>query len=182
MIRPANIAIVLVGGALLGVMMQTAPDYNSVVQPFRSHLATGETGEARSFRARFTGARLAERIAFRRFGRDLVRDTDGVFLIAEIEAEATVASQQIGATWRGASGRDYALSRRAQGIPTGLDSRWFQPGLTDRAIAVFELPEDEIAGGEMVLTNSFNAVFDSALHLAPPPLPADKLPLVRIDP
>ncbi|KRW93654.1 hypothetical protein [Paracoccus sp. MKU1] len=181
MIWLGRIAIVLAGAALLGGMMQTAPDYNSVVQPFRHHVAAGRTGEARSFRARFTGLRLADRIAFRRYGRDLVRDSDGVFLIAEIEAEATLASQRLDAVWQGASGRRYALSRRAEDIPRGLESRWFQPGLSNRAVAVFELPADEVAGGALVLTGSFTAVFDSALHLAPPALP-ERRPIIRFEP
>ncbi|UFS65015.1 hypothetical protein LO749_00085 [Paracoccus denitrificans] len=182
MIRGGSIAIVLAGAALLGAMMQTAPDYNSTVQPFRSHVAAGGTGEARSFRARFAGARLADRIAFSRFGTEFVHDTDGVFLIAEIEVEATIVSQRIDASWQGASGRRYALSRRAQDIPRGLDSHWFQPGLTGRAIAVFELPPDEVAGGELVVNNSFTAVFDSALHLAPPEPAGGSQPIIRFEP
>ncbi|UFM64765.1 hypothetical protein LOS78_13885 [Paracoccus sp. MA] len=181
MTRAGRVLIVLAGAALLGAMMQSAPDYDSTVQPFRSPVAAGETGEARSFRARFTGMRLAERIAFRRYGRDLVRDSDGLFLIAEIEAEARLASQRLDAVWQGASGRRYALSHRAEDIPRGLESRWFQPGLTDRAIAVFELPEDEVAGGALVLTGSASAVFDSALHLAPPALP-ERQPIIRFAP
>lgn len=181
MIRAGSIALVLAGAALLGAMMQTAPDYNSVVQPFPSAVAAGATGEARSFRARFTGLRLADRIAFRRYGRDLVRDSDGVFLIAEIEAEAIGTSQRLDAVWQGASGRRYALSRRAEDIPRGLESRWFQPGLINHAVEVFELPEDEVAGGALVLTGSFTAVFDSALHLAPPALP-ERQPIIRFEP
>ncbi|WP_313349410.1 hypothetical protein [Paracoccus sp. (in: a-proteobacteria)] len=182
MIRAASIVTLLSGGALLGAMMQTAPDYNSVIQPFRSDVAAEEMGEARSFRASFTTVRLADRIAFSRYGSDLVRDTGGVFLIAEIEAEATIASQRLDAYWRGASGRNYALSWRARDVPNGLDSRWLQPGLTDRGIAIFELPPDEVTGGELVLTNSFTAILDSALHLAPPDLPDDRQPLIRFDP
>ncbi|WJS86940.1 hypothetical protein [Paracoccus sp. TOH] len=182
MIRARRILIVLAGAALLGAMMQTVPDHNSVVQPFRSAVAAGGTGEARSFRARFTGLRLADRIAFRRFGRDLVRDSNGLFLIADIEAEARLASLQLDAVWQGASGRRYALSHRAEDIPRGLESRWFQPGLINRAIAVFELPEDEVAGGALVLTSGFTAAFDSALHLAPPAGPAERQPIIRFEP
>lgn len=181
MIRAADIATVLAGAALLVPMMASAPDYNSVFRPFPAHAAPGETADGRLFDARFLGGRLARQLAFERYGTLITRDSAGLFLIADFEVSNVAASTRIAATWRGASGRDYAATGRVEGAPGGLETRWFQPGLTDRAFTVFELPEGEVPGGRLVLTAPGVTILDSALQLQAPPLP-DPQPLARIEP
>lgn len=181
MIRAADMATVLAGAVLLGAMMASAPDYNSVFQPFPAHAAPGEAADGRLFDARFLGGRLAQQVAFERYGTPITRDSAGLFLIADFEVSNVTASTRIAATWRGASGRDYAATGRVEGAPGGLEARWFQPGLTDRAFAVFELPEDEVPGGRLVLTAPGVTILDSALDLQAPPLPGPQ-PLARIAP
>ena len=161
----ANSAVLLTGAFLLGVMMTTAPDYNSVVRPFPSRASAGEIADGRVFDARFLGGRLAHRIEFERYGRQIGRDSEGVFLIADFEVSGVTASTLIAARWKGASGRDYAASARLNDAPNMLQLRFFQPGLTGKAFAVFELPEDEVSGGKLVLSRRGMTIFDSELHL-----------------
>lgn len=166
--RPANLLIVLAGAAALAGMMATQPDYNSAVRPFVSHAAPGDWAETRLIRARFDGWRTADRIV-PPDGR--ARETGGVFLIADLTLAGRGTSTMVDAAWIGATGRRYAATRRVSGLPLQLDDLWLQPGLDSRAVAVFELPPDEIAGGALALTLRLDPALDGTLRLAPPMSP-----------
>ncbi len=162
-----NLAVLLAGAALLGGMMATAPGYDSTIRPFAIHAAPGEWADGRVFDARFLGGQLTREIGFQRYGQDIIRDSNGVFLIADFEVSGVTASTRVAAVWRGGSGRDYLASGRFDGAPGLLAERWFQPGLTDQTQAIFELPEDEVQGGTLILTRLLDPALDSALYLEP---------------
>ena len=177
----ANSAVLLIGVVILGVMMITTPDYNSVFRAFLSHASNGEIANGRIFDARFLDGRLTHRVDFEHYGRQISRDTEGIFLIANFEVSGVTATTQLAAKWKGASGRDYAASARFENAPKTLQSLFFQPGITSKSFVVFELPEDEVAGGELILSRRGVTILDSALYLettriAPPEA------VVRLDP
>lgn len=171
MIRPADLLIVAGGAVALFAMMLSNPDYNSAVRAFVTPVAAGETGQTRLIRGQFQGWRTADRITFPEYGRDVQRTTEGLFLITDLALSGTTISTPIDAWWIGASGRRYAATRRIAGLPRQTDLLWLQPGLDSHAMAIFELPPDEVAGGALLLTLRFDPVLDGTLRLAPPEAP-----------
>lgn len=161
--RPAQLLVLVVGIALLGAMMATMPDYNRVFQPFRITASEGEIAGGRLFSARFLDWETAGKITFENYGRNVERDTQGIFLIAHFEISEVQRSIGVAAVWEGRSGRHYMETGRAEGAPGALDDRQFQPGLVSRPHAVFELPPDEIAGGRLLLSQKWLNVMDSEL-------------------
>ncbi|AGT09158.1 DUF4352 domain-containing protein [Paracoccus aminophilus] len=181
MIGAGRVLACLCSAALLGGMMLTEPDYNSVFRPFVTHVAASETGETRLFAARFTGWQTAESIDVASLGQELHRDTEGRFLIVDLELTGTISSTSLAASWQGASGRRYDTTKRISSFARDLRALTIQPGLQNKAVAVFELPADEIAGGRLILEARFDPPLEGTLHLAPPgPVPADAA-VVRLD-
>lgn len=163
-----NAISVIFGAGLLALMLATLPDYASTIRPFVIDAGTNGKAEGRLFDARFTGWQIAKKLAFEQSGEQVERDTAERFLIGEVEVTGKAKSTLAEAVWQGASGRKYAATKRASNAPRSLDTNWLQPGLTDKRRVVFELPEDEISGGKLILSSGGSQAFDSALHLAPP--------------
>ena len=178
----ANLLAALLGAGFLGLMMNTLPDYNSSFQPFGVHADENRVGQGRLFTAELGGIRSAGAISYTVNGTDVVRDTSATFLIAELSIAARKESRQVEAIWLGATGRQYSQTVRLENAPRVLSSLWFQPGLKDKALAVFELPDDEIAGGLLALMARGNPIMDSAVHLAPPATLPERQDTLRLDP
>lgn len=171
MIRLRAILIALAGALLVAAMWATNPDYNSAIKPFVTNVRFGETGRTRLIQARFDGWHTTDRIAFSLYGSDRLRDSEGVFLIVDLTVTGTTTSAVLDGFWIGSSGRRYAATRRANGIPRLLREVALQPGLDSRAMVVFELPPDEIAGGALSLTLLLDPMLDGTLRLIPPDTP-----------
>lgn len=178
----ANLVAALLGAGFLGAIMNTLPDYNSSFQPFGVHADENGVGQGRLFKAKLVGLRSAGAISYAAFGTDVVRDTSATFLVAELSIGAHKESRQIEAIWLGATGRQYSQTIRIENVPHTLLSAWFQPGLEDTALAVFELPDDEIAGGTLALLARGDPILDSAVHFTAPPTLPEKQDLLRLEP
>lgn len=168
MIRARHIIPILLGACILGAMMSTTPDFDSVFQPMRTTAPSGAAAQGRLHAARFADWQTADQLAFDYYGTPVTRDTQGVFLIANIDISNVRESVRLTATWEGRSGRRYDQTARADGAPGTLDVRQFHPGIDDQGRAVFELPPDEIEGGKLLLTRKGLTVLDSELALTPP--------------
>lgn len=171
--RLTTAAIVLIGTAFLVAMHATNPGYNEALRPFVTDVPSDQSGETRQFGGQIVGWRTAERIGFSRFGRDRLLDTQGVFLLVDLRLHATIQSTSLRAVWRGASGREYAATSRVEDLPGTVASVVLQPGLTLSALAIFELPPDEIAGGALILTPPLDPPLDGTLRLQPPSAPPE---------
>jgi hypothetical protein len=178
----ANLLVVLIGGGLLGFMMNTLPDYNSSFQPFSVHADTNGVGQGRLFTAEMTELETARAISYAHHDAEIVRDTSAIFLVAKLAITARQESQQIEAIWLGATGRQYNHSMRLEDAPRALPSLWFQPGLNGKAHAMFELPKDEISGGRLVLMASGNPIMDSAVYFEPPATWPENQGTLRLEP
>jgi len=178
----ASVLIVLLGGGILGVLMSTLPSYDSSLRPIAVHADAKGVGQGRLFAAELKGLTSADAISYAWAGTETVRDTSATFLVAELSVTALRKSLMIEAVWLGATGRRYSQSARVENAPRTLPSTWFQPGLHDTTRAVFELPEDEIPGGQLVLTARGNAILDSAVHLSAPATPPQKRDTLRLEP
>src|SRR5690606_21454356 len=121
-------------------------------------------------------------ISYTRFGEEVSRDTSATFLVANLSITGRSESRQLEAGWVGATGRQYSQSARLEDAPRNLPSARLEPGLTDRTVAVFELPEDEIDGGRLGLVTRGNFAMDSAVHFYGPTTVPEKQALLRLEP
>lgn len=168
MIRVAPLMIAVAGAVLLAGMMLTNPDYNRAVRPFETRVAPGESGQTRLIAGRIEGWRTADSVTFPHLGSPVRRDTQGRFLILDLKLSGTTESTMLRAFWIGASGRRYETTARISGAFPQIEDLWLQPGLESKAIAIFELPPDEIAGGALLLTDRVDTPLDGRLRLAAP--------------
>jgi hypothetical protein len=180
MSRIANLAAIALGGAMLGTMMNTLPDYDSSFQPFAVDADGNDVGRGRLFTAELIGLRSAGAISYERYGKNVVRDTAATFLVAELAISAREESRQVEAIWLGATGRQYNQSARLENVPHSLSQARFEPGLTDRPLAIFELPEDEIVGGRLVLMARGSMRMDSAVHFVSPASAPERQAVLRL--
>ncbi len=177
-----NLMAVLLGGVALGTMMSTVPDYNSSFQPFAVFADNDGIGQGRQFVAELVKLKTAGAISYTQFGQDVSRDTSATFLVAELSITGRLRSQQLEAIWLGATGRQYIQTARLEDAPRNLSSARFEPGLTDRAVAVFEVPEDEIVGGRLSLAPRGSMAMDSVLHFGRATTAPENQPMLRLTP
>lgn len=182
MISVGNMAVVLLGAAALGAMMNTVPDYNSSFQPFSVSADQDGIGRGRQFTAELTGMTTASLISYTQYGQDVSRDTSATFLVVNLKVTGRSESRQLEAIWLGATGRQYSQSARLEDAPRDLSSARFEPGLTDRTVAVFEMPEDEIPGGQLVLALRGSMVMESAVYFAGPETLPESRDMLRLEP
>lgn len=182
MIEVKNLVIIAASAAALGAMMMTNPDYNRALRPFATHVPTGGAGQTRLIAGRMLDWRVADQVAFSTFGREMLRDSEGVFLMVDLSLSGTTSSTMIAASWIGSSGREYDTTTRITDVPGQLEDLWLQPGLNSTATAYFELPPDEIAGGALRLNLRLNPDLDGVLLLDPPAQPPSHLDVARLGP
>ena len=70
------------------------------------------------------------------------------------------------ATIRGASGRLYRQSRRADGAPQLLSTKTVQPGLPTTGLLVFELPEEETRDMSLLLSSQYSPQLQDEIETA----------------
>ena len=63
-----DLVAILLGGAALGTMVSTVPDYNSSFQPFAVVADEDGLGQGRNFPAELIGFRRADAISYTQFG------------------------------------------------------------------------------------------------------------------
>ena len=112
----------------------------------------------------------------------MIRDTDGVFLVADFILSGTRESTMLSATWIGASKRHYRATSRISDLPRQIDQLWLQPGLDSKTFAIFELPPDEIKGGSALLSLRLDPPLDGTLLLNPPDMPPVHEAILRLGP
>lgn len=177
----ANLVVFVLGGAMLGTMMNTLPGYDSSFQSFTVLADENGVGQGREFTAELTGLRSAGAISYAQYGKEVVRDTSATFLVADLSLTARQESRQVEAVWIGATGRQYDQSARLEDAPRTLSSARFEPLLNDRALAVFELPDDEIVGGRLVLMARGSLIMDSTVYFAAPATLPERQPMLRLE-
>lgn len=181
MISGGDVVIIAAGMAALAGMMLTNPDYNQAVLPFETRVASGASGQTRLISGMFESWTVADRLAFTRYGEEISRDSEGVFLIVGSVLSGTTESTMINTSWVGTSGREYSTTSRVADLPGLISDLWLQPGLESRATAIFELPRDEVDGGALRLSLRLDPDLDGVLLLAPPSKPPTREDVARLD-
>ncbi len=163
---PASLMIAIAGAILL-FLQSTTPPYAMLTGPIRTSGAQGDTVASRTFSARVDKVVRAKTIAYKRFGKDVERETSGVWLLVAVEARAGSQTMPIrAATIRGASGRLYRQTRRADGAPQLLSAKTVQPGLPTTGLLVFELPEEELADMSLLLSGQYGPQLQDEIVIA----------------
>lgn len=166
MIR-ALLWLVIGAGALL-VMQRNSLPYDRLTGPHPLAVAPGETGRARDLGVTFHRLETAQTLEWSGpDGAITRRETEGVWLLADVTLTAGAAPTGADALWRGATGRRYHASGRVAGAPGIVPRGAIAPGLPQRGYLAFELPPDEIAGGRLEVAPSAAPMFDRVLVMAP---------------
>jgi hypothetical protein len=154
--------------ALYG-LQKTRPGYGEITSPIAVSGKAGEKLSARNFELKVTNIHFARQIKLTAFGRDRFYSTSGIWALVEAEAAArneTVALTS--AAWRGPNGVRYVASERLSSAPD-LKSQRLEPGLPARALMIFEFPESEMQGGEILVAIAPFLPLDSEMHIAAGP-------------
>src|SRR5690606_9808254 len=85
MIRVRHALPLLLGAGLLGAMMATAPDFDTVFRPLRVAAPSGAVAQGRLHAARFADWQTAEQLSFNRYGSAVIRDSSGIFLVVDVD-------------------------------------------------------------------------------------------------
>jgi hypothetical protein len=160
---------VLAAAALLFGMQRTTPGYAEITGPIPLAGKPGEVVEGRSFAVKVEKLVLAEKLRYRAYGRDLERDTAGIWAVVVANLEGRPESTTIsGAMLRSASGLRFEASRRVPGAPRQFGGDRLEPGLPRRGIFVFELPREEAQGVTLQLAPGRWPRLDTLVEIAIP--------------
>lgn len=148
---------VLAVAAMLATLQATTPPYAMLTGPILTSGRQSETVSSTTFSVKIKGVVKARTIAFQRFGQPADLQSSGVWVVVTAELYAFQKTMPVrAATLIGATGRMYRQSQRAGEAPNVLSAKTLQPGLPTTGIFVFELPEDETRGMELVLSEQFD--------------------------
>lgn len=165
----AKAAALLLAALLLAGMQRFTPGYAEITGPIPLAGRLGETLSGRSFSIRAEHVLLAEKLRFRAYGREVERDSGGVFALVIARLEAAPASASVsGAVWRSAQGVRFAASQRMAGAPRLLGVERLEPGLPQRGVFIFEIPREAAAGATLLVATSRWARLDSQAEIALP--------------
>lgn len=168
----ARLAGIVIAAALLFAMQRTTPGYTEITGPIPVSGAMGETIATRSFAFRAEKLILAERIRWRAYGRDVERDSSGLWAVVIAEMEGRPASVTVsGALWQGASGRRFSPSERLSNVPRLLGANRSEPGLPQRGFLIFEIPREEANDATLLVSLTRWPRLDSEIRM---PLSRDR--------
>lgn len=151
------ILTIIASAALLAALQTTTPPYALLTGPIQTTGSQSETVSSRTFSVRINSLQNARTIAYERFGRSVELQSSGIWIVVSAELQAFDQTMPVrAATLIGASGRRYRQSRRAGDAPGIISAKLVQPGLPTTGLFVFEIPEDETRGMELVLSEQYD--------------------------
>jgi hypothetical protein len=109
---------------------------------------------------------LARTVTTKGVGRTQTFTSSGVWVLVEGAAEARSESLTlISAQWLGPDGVRYALSQRFSTVPGLLPSQRLEPGLPRPVLMAFELPEDQVSGGTLLIARTAWAPLEEEVRI-----------------
>lgn len=165
-------------------LQKTMPTYGNITSPIALYGKTGEALSARNFTITVKDLRLARAITLSAFGRERSYSTSGVWALVETEAAARDETIILtSASWLGRDGARYTASERLSNAPGLLTNQRLEPGLSTRALLVFEIPESELPDAEILVARTAYQPLDNEIHIAvelpPKPLIHPTITLTR---
>ncbi|TWF47651.1 hypothetical protein [Neorhizobium alkalisoli] len=162
----ATIIGILTAAALLQVFQATTPGYAQLTGPILTSGAQKDTVSSQTFSVRIDKAVQAKTLVLKRFSRTIERQTQGTWLVVSAELWAFQETMPLaGASIRGASGRLYVQTHRADAAPQLLSLKKVQPGLPTTGILVFELPEEEATDMTLILSKQASPRLEDEVHV-----------------
>lgn len=173
-------ALVLAAMLLVGMQRYT-PGYAEITGPIPLKGALGETLAGRGFTVRADKVLLAEKLRFKAYGREVERDTGGVFALVIARLEAQPVSVNVGsAIWRSEQRARFVASPRMQGAPRLLGTDRLEPGLPQRGIFIFEVPREAVAGATLLVAASRWPRLDTQAEITLPVALGTPAPLIDL--
>jgi len=177
----AKLGALMLAAVLLVGMQRYTPGYAEITGPIPLKGALGETLAGRGFTVRADKVLLAEKLRFKAYGREVERDTGGVFALVIARLEAHPASTTVsGAIWRSAHGARFVASPRFQGAPRLLGTDRLEPGLPQRGVFIFEMPREAVAGATLLVAASRWPRLDTQAEIALTATPGAPAPLIDL--
>lgn len=150
MLRSA-LALLLAAAVLYG-MQHTRPLYSDITSPIVASGGMNKRVEARAFALSLDSVRVARVLNVETFGKSKTYTSSGVWVVVEGDAEAKFETLGLTAgEWLSRSGIRYVLTDRLWATIEMMPGDVYQPGLPRRVLLVFEVPEDAVAGGTVVV-------------------------------
>ena len=177
----AHCLVVLVTVAILAFFRWTTPSYAILTGPLETYGSQRQMVQSPTFGLRANKVIETKTIAFERYGKAVERQTDGIFLIVTVDAEARRQTMMINAAAvRGASGRMYHQTHRADGAPQLINGKEIQPGLSKAGIFVFEMPQQDAEQATLVVSEQLGPRLDSEISIALDPNGVERRDRVEI--
>ncbi|WID98522.1 hypothetical protein QO058_09935 [Bosea vestrisii] len=165
----AKLGALMLAAMLLVGMQRYTPGYAEITGPIPLKGDLGETLAGRGFTVRGDKVLLAETLRFMAYGREVERNTGGIFALVIARLEAQPASVTIGsAIWRSAQGARFVVSPRFQGAPRLLGTDRLEPGLPQRGVFIFEVSREAVAGATLLVAASRWPRLDTQAEIALP--------------
>jgi hypothetical protein len=162
-----TVSFIVAAGVVLAVLQFTTPTYAYLTGPIEIDGVQGKPVARGPFKIEIDRVLLADTLVFKRFGKPIERQTDGVWVIVQGVAGARHISKHIGyAALKGASGRIYVQTNRADGPQYLMKTRNLEPGLTSHGIFVFEVAKGETRDMTLLLSETPGPQLDTQLHIA----------------
>lgn len=163
----AKIAAVLLALTALYGMQHSTPSYSEVLSPVAVPAAQGKPARTGRFVFAVAKVHSARELVVPSFGEPRAYTTSGKWLVIEAAAKAQEQSVSLtSAEWRGPSGLRFAMSGRIGGSIGLLGSERLEPGIPRPVLLVFELPEDQIESGTLLVAETTVAPLAEQVEIA----------------
>lgn len=174
--RLKGLAAVLFAAVVLYAMQHTTPFYSEIISQVPISGRLGERVDARDFALVAGRVNLARALETESYGNTKTYTTSGVWVLVEAVAEAKRESMALtSAEWIGPSGVRYGLSQRLSNVPGMVQTANFEPGLAMPFLMAFEVPENELSGGTLLVSRSLLMPLAEQVRMPVPDLPADRI-------
>lgn len=182
MIQAVRLVIAaLIAAAVLYGLQHTRPLYSQITSPIVVSGAMKEKVDASAFSLSLDSVRVTRTLSAETFGTTKPYTTSGVWVVAEGRADAKL--ETLGLTsgeWLSRAGIRYALTDR---IPASIDMMpgdVIQPGLPRRILLIFEVPENAVVGGSVVVARTKLYPLDNEVRVATKASDQDIEPAITI--
>lgn len=151
---------------MLAFLQSTTPSYAILTGPIATVGQQKDTVSSRTFSIKVDKIIRARTLAFTRYGKPIERQSAGVWVIASVELQTKQETMTIqAAAIRGASGRLYRQTHRADGAPRLVSTKTLQPGLSSTGIMIFELPEEDAHDMTLIVSKKPSPQLDSEISI-----------------
>ncbi len=161
-------SLLLIGlsALILAFLQSTTPSYAILTGPIIRAGQQKDTVSSRTFSSKVDKIIRAKMLAFTRYGKQIERQSEGVWVIASVELQTKRETMTIqAAAIQGASGRLYQQSHRADGAPRLVSTKTLQPGLSSTGIIIFEMPEDDAHDMTLIVSKQPSPQLDAEIHV-----------------